>query len=62
MIVAISYSKVVIFCEQYEKLDGDYYANFIRRNFRKMLQKSGNRKFTIFLQDSCPIQNCAKVR
>ena len=41
MIVAISYRKGVIYCEQYEKLDGNYYADFIRRNFQSMFQKSG---------------------
>ena len=62
MIVAISYSKGVIFCEQYDKLDGDYYANFIRRNFTVKLRKSGKRNSKLFLQDNCPIQNCAKAR
>ena len=41
MIVAISYGKGVIYCEQYEKLDGNYYADFIRRNFQNIFQKSG---------------------
>ena len=41
MIVAISYGKGVIYCEQYEKLDGNYYADFIRRNFQNMVLKSG---------------------
>ena len=36
MIVAISYGKGVIYCEQYEKLDGNYYAGFIRRYFQDM--------------------------
>ena len=41
MFVAISYGKGVIFCEQYEKCDGDYFLNFIRRNFRKLFRASG---------------------
>ena len=41
MIEAISYGKGVIFCEQYEKLDGNLYADFIRRNFQNMSQRSG---------------------
>ena len=62
MIVAILYCNGFILYEQYEKLDGDYYANFIRRNLRKMLQKSGKRKSKLFLQDNCTIHNCAKAR
>ena len=62
MLVAVSYSRGVIFLEQYETLDGAYYANFIRRNFRKMFRKSGKRHSRLFLQDNCPILNCAKAR
>ena len=61
MIVAISYGKGVIYCEQYEKLDGNYYANFIRRNFQNMFQKSGKCS-KLFVQDNCPILNCARAR
>ena len=60
--VAISYGKGVIFCEQYEKCDGDYFANFIRRNFRKLLRASGKTHSRLFVQDNCPTQNCAKAR
>ena len=31
--------KRVIFCERYEKCNGDYFANFLRRNLRKCLQQ-----------------------
>ena len=61
MIVAISYGKDVIYCEQYEKLDGNYYANFIRRNFQNMFQKS-RKHSKLFVQDNCPILNCARAR
>ena len=37
MIVAISFGKGVIYCEEYEKLDGTYFAIFVRRNFGDML-------------------------
>ena len=40
-IVVISYGKGLIYCEQYEKLDGNYYADFLLRNFQNMFQKSG---------------------
>ena len=62
MIVVISYMKGVIFCEQYQKLDGDYIADFIRRNFRKILRKSGKRNSKLFVHDNCPVLNCAKAR
>ena len=56
MIVAISYGKGVIYCKQYEKLDGNHYANFIN-----MFQKSGKCS-KLFIQDNCPILNCARAR
>ena len=61
MIVAISYRKGVIYCEQYDKLDGNYYADFIRRNFQNMFQNSGKCS-KLFVQDNCPRLNCAKAR
>ena len=62
MFVAISYGKGVIFCEQYEKCGRDYFANFIRRNFRKLFRVSGKTHLRRFVQNNCPIQNCAKAR
>ena len=62
MFMAISYGKGVIFCEEYEQYNGDYFANFIRRNFSKMFRASGKRHSKLFVQDNCPIQNCAKAR
>ena len=61
MIVAISYGKDIIYCEHYEKLDGNNYADFIRRNFQNMCQKSGKCS-KLFVQDNCPILNYAKER
>ena len=62
MIVAISYGKGVIYCEQYDKLDGNFVEDFVRRNFPKMFRKSGKRGSKLFVQDNCPILNCAKAR
>ena len=62
MIVAILYGKGVIYCEQYNKLDGNFVADFVRRNFPKMFRKSGKRGSKLFVQDNCPILNCAKAR
>ncbi|XP_032240039.2 uncharacterized protein LOC116619398, partial [Nematostella vectensis] len=39
LMVAISYGKGVIECEQYEYLDGKYFSNYIRRKFRGMFKK-----------------------
>ena len=50
MFVAICYGKEVIFCEQYEKCDGDYFANFIRRNFRKLFRASGKMHSRLFVR------------
>ena len=62
MFVAISYRKGVVFCSEYDKCDGDYLANFICREFPKMFRKSGKSHSKLFVQDNCPIQNCAKAR
>ena len=62
MIVAISFQKGVIFCEKYDKLDGAYFADFVRRNFRTMFRKSGKKYSKLFVQDNCPILNCAKAQ
>ena len=52
----------VIYCEQYDKLDGNFVADFVRRNFPKMFRKNGKRGSKLFVQDNCPILNCAKAR
>ena len=62
MLVAISYGKGVIYCEQYDKLDGDYIAQFVRRKYRVMFRKSGKEPSRLFIHDNCPILNCSKAR
>ena len=62
MLVAISFGKGVIFCEQYDKLDGDRYVQFIEKNFQYMFRKSGKQHSKLFVQDNCPVLNCAKAR
>ena len=44
-------------CEQYQKL-----VDFIRRNFREILRKSEKRNSKLFINDNCPVLNCAKAR
>ena len=40
--VVISYQNSVIMCKQYEKLNGPYFSDFVKRNFRQMLCDSVN--------------------
>ena len=62
MLIAISYGKGVIYCEQYHKLDGDYIAQFVRRKYQETFWKSGKEPSRLFVHDNCPILNCSKAR
>ena len=59
--VAISYDQGVILAHQYDKLNGESFAQFIRENFSKLFQKCGKSSKT-WLQDGDPSQNSAKSR
>ena len=61
MIVAISYGKGVVACVPYEKMDGDFFASFIRQHFETMVVNAGknSRKW---LQDADPSQNSAAAK
>ncbi len=61
MIVAISYDKGVVACVTYEKLDGNYFASFIRQNFDEMITNSGKNS-RLWLQDGDPSQNSAAAK
>ena len=57
-IVAISFNKRVILCEQYfGKISGEVFADFIHKHFKEAFEKSSNPKDEIFLQDGDPSQN-----
>lgn len=60
-VVAISYQQGVIICEPYEKMTGDFFEDFIDRNFEHMFQASGKRS-RIFVQDGDPSQNSAAAK
>ena len=60
--VCISYGKGVCFCEQYEKMSGAYFADFVKRNFQKIIEKSCNPAGNMFLQDGDPSQNSSASR
>lgn len=63
LLVAIAYGKGVIFVEEYEKMNGTYFANFIQRNMNIIFAKAGP-KFNgqrLFLMDNDPSQNSVKA-
>lgn len=59
--VAISYDQGVILAHQYEILNGESFATFIRENFAALFVKCGKIS-TTWLQDGDPSQNSAKSR
>ena len=61
IIAAISYGKGVVANVPYEKMDGNYFASFIRANFETMFLASGKNTNT-WLQDGDPSQNSAVAR
>ena len=59
--VAISFDQGVILAEQYDDLNGDTFAQFIREHFADMFVKSGKLTKT-WLQDGDPSQNSMKSK
>ena len=59
--VAISYEKGVVLCEEYQHLDGEFFKKFILKHFATVFCKCGKRG-RMFLQDGDPSQNSAKAR
>lgn len=57
MMVAIAYKKGIIICEEYEKLNGAYFADFVRRNFVGMFGAADKDHVKYFLQDGDRSQN-----
>ena len=56
--VAISHSKGVVLCQQYEeRLTGKFFASFIKENFPQAFLKSGKPNSNLFLQDGDKCQN-----
>lgn len=60
--VAISYKVGVLICEQYHKMNGAYFADFVCRNFKSMFENSVNPKSNLFIQDGDPSQNSKVAR
>ena len=55
--MAISYQRGVIVWEQYEKMSGPYFSDFVKRNFRQMFRNSVNPNCRLFVRDGDPSQN-----
>lgn len=57
LMVAVVYRKGVIICEEYDKLNGQYFADFVQRNFINMFGAADKDNARYFLQDGDPSQN-----
>jgi len=57
LIVVISHSAGVVFVEDYEKMNGQYFASFIRRNFDECFSRSMKGPTRLFVMDNDPSQN-----
>ena len=61
-VVAISYTKGVICCEQYSKMSGTYFSSFIHKHFDSLFKRCINPKSKLFIQDGDPSQNSKAAR
>ena len=57
LMVAVAYRKGVIICEEYQKMNGEYFADFIKRNFINMYGDADKDHVDYFVQDNDPSQN-----
>ena len=57
LIVAISYNKGVIECEQYEKMSGEFFKSYITRKFPALFKLAGKPHSKLWIQDGDPCQN-----
>ena len=62
LFVAIRYNKGVIACHPYEKLDGQFFENFVKANFASFFRKADKGLSRLWLQDGDPSQNAAGVK
>ena len=61
--VAIAYKKGVICCDKYtQRLNGVFFASYIRNRFPSHFQASANPRAMRFLQDGDPSQNSTKAQ
>ena len=59
LMVAVAYGKGVILRKAYEKMDGPFFARFVKENLNLCFAKAGprRRRQRIFVMDNCPCQN-----
>ena len=59
LMVAVAYGKGVILRKPYEKMDGRFFARFVKENLNLCFPKAGPRcgRQRIFVMDNCPCQN-----
>ena len=56
--VDIAYNKGVILCKQYDgHINGEKFAKFVKRYFKRTFRRSANPHGKLFLQDRDPSQN-----
>ena len=60
-VVAISYEKGIICAEPYHKMDGEYFAGFLRRNFEQLIKNSG-KSSRCWIQDGDPSRNSSQAK
>jgi transposase len=60
-VVAISYGQGVIICEPYQKMTGEFFEDFIDRNFNNMFEAC-EKTSRLFVQDGDPSQNSAAAK
>ena len=54
MMVAITHEAGVVLCDQYEKLDGQYFKSLVLKEFRRMFKKAKKGRSRLWLQDGDP--------
>ena len=62
LFVSISYNKGVIAGHAYEKVDGQFFENFVKANFASFFRKADKRPSRLWLQDGDLSQNAAGVK
>lgn len=63
IMVAVAYGKGVVLCQPYEKLNGEFFANFIRTHFNLTFGKAGPKVMgqRLFVMDNDPSQTSCKA-
>jgi hypothetical protein len=54
LIVAISFGKGIIDCDQYDKMNGIFFKDYIRRKFHILFKSAGKLHSRLWIQDGDP--------